>query len=64
MNRDLTIRQWKLHQHHSAKFTRPNPRTSREAFGCEFEGEARHEDAWVFAAAVAGLLIGMVVVWL
>lgn len=64
MNRDLTIRQWKLHQHGSAQFTKPTPRTAREAFGCEFECE-RKEDAWVFIVVMVALVVGLgVVSWL
>lgn len=63
MNHDITIRQWRNFSHHNHLHRANAPRTAREAFGCEFEGEDRR-DAWVLIVAVAGLLIGMVAVWL
>lgn len=65
MNKELWLAQHALHERHSAKFTKPTPRTAREAFGCEFEYQHDEVDTWVFIVVMVALVVGFgVVSWL
>lgn len=63
MNREITIAQWRHFQHHNHLHRANAPRTCREAYGSDFEGEGREMDAVVLIVAVIGFLIGIGVVW-
>ena len=61
MNREITIAQWRNFQHHNHMHRANAPRTSREAFGSEFQGEDRREDVLVLIVAVIAFVIGLMV---
>lgn len=62
MNRELTITQWRNFQHHNHQHKAQAPRTSREAFGSEFEGEDRTTDKLVLIFVLVCFAVGFVMV--